>query len=57
MKRKIENGQTIRDPTTEDALVIIANLKRVNYLKLEDEAQRLAHILWQEGFVVLEHGE
>jgi hypothetical protein len=50
-------GQTIREPTKEDALVVLARFKQIKHIDLEDEAQRLAMILWQEGFVILENNE
>lgn len=50
-------GQTIREPTKEDALVLVAKLRQVKHLNTEDEAQRFANILWQEGFVILENNE
>lgn len=53
----IGGGQTIREPTSEDALVILARFKQIKHINLEDEAQRLAMILWQEGYVILEHEE
>ena len=53
----IGGGQTIREPTSEDALVLVAKLRQVKHLSTEDEAQRFANILWQEGFVILENNE
>jgi hypothetical protein len=53
----IGGGQTIREPTKEDALVILARFKQIKHINVEDEAQRLAMILWQEGFVILEYVE
>ncbi|MEK0324809.1 MAG: hypothetical protein QQN63_03815 [Nitrosopumilus sp.] len=53
----IGGGQTIREATSEDALVILARFKQIKHINLEDEAQRLAMILWQEGYVILEHEE
>lgn len=51
----IGGGQTIREPTKEDALVLIAKLRQIKHLNVEDEAQRFANILFQEGYVILEH--
>ncbi len=50
-------GQTIREPTKGDALVILARFKQIKHINLEDEAQRLAMILFQEGYVILENDE
>ncbi len=55
MMMRMENGQTIRGPITEDVLPVLEELKRLAYLTKEDEAQRMAHLLWREGFVILEH--
>lgn len=55
MIMKMENGQTIRRPGTGDILPVLDELKRIAYLTKEDEAQRMAHLLWREGFVILEH--
>jgi len=50
-------GQTIREPTKEDALVLLARFKQIRHINVEDEAQRLAMLLWQEGYVILEDNE
>ena len=54
--RQLSSGEGIREANKNDALVVIAKMKRIDHLNVEDEAQRLAHILWQEGFVILENG-
>ena len=54
--RKLLSHEGIREANTGDTLVVIAKMKRINHLQVEDEAQRLAHILWEEGFVILEKG-
>lgn len=53
----IGGGQTIRGPESKDALVVLARLRTIKHINVEDEAQRLAMILWQEGFVILENDE
>jgi hypothetical protein len=53
----IGGGQTIREPTTDDALIVLTRLRLIKHINLEDEAQRFAMILYQEGFVILEHVE
>jgi hypothetical protein len=51
----IGGGQTMRGPTTDDALIVLTRLRMIKHINLEDEAQRFAMILYQEGFVVLEN--
>ncbi len=53
--RKLHPGEGVREANKQDALVVIAKIKRIDHLNVEDEAQRLAHILWEEGFVILEN--
>jgi hypothetical protein len=52
--RKLLPHEGIREANKEDALVILAKMQQVKHPIVEDAAQRLAHILWEEGFVILE---
>ncbi len=55
--RKLQGGEGIREVNKNDALVVLAKMKKIDHLNIEDEAQRMAHIMWQEGFVILENEE
>ena len=50
-------GMMARPPETKDMLPLVKELKRLTYLTDGDEAQRLANLLWQNGFVIIEHNE
>ncbi len=53
--RQLRVGEGIREANKEDALVVLAKMQQVKHPIVEDAAQRMAHILWQEGFVILEN--
>ncbi len=53
--RQLRAGEGIREANKEDALVVLAKMQQVKHPIVEDAAQRMAHILWQEGFVILEN--
>jgi hypothetical protein len=54
--RKLLPHEGVREINKQDALVVLAKMKIIRHAIIEDEAQRMAHILWEEGFVILEKG-